>query len=53
MKTAAKNKTGATWRITNKNFQDQKWPHELFLTTKQRTKIRNVFAINMSTNVKY
>ena len=27
-------------------------PHELFLTTRETTKIRNVFANNMSTDVK-
>ena len=27
-------------------------PHELFLTTRQTTKIRNAFANNMSTDVK-
>ena len=35
-----------------KNFQDEELPHELFITTKQTTKIRNVFANNMSTNIK-
>ena len=27
-------------------------PHELFLTIRQKTKIRNVFADNMSTDIK-
>ena len=27
-------------------------PHELFLTTRQTTKIRNAFANNMSTDIK-
>ena len=27
-------------------------PHELFLTTRQRTKIRNAFANNMFTDIK-
>ena len=44
LKSAAKNKTGATLRITKENFQDKELPHELFLTTRQKTKIRNVFA---------
>ena len=49
---AAKNKTGTTLRITKKNFQDEELPHELFLKTRQKTKIRNVFAINTSTDIK-
>ena len=43
---------GATLRITKKNFQDKELPHELFLTTKQTTKIRNAFTNNMLTDVK-
>ena len=52
IKSAAKNKTGKTLRLTNKNFQDEKLPHELFLTTRQTTKIRNIFASNMSRDTK-
>ena len=40
---AAKNKTGAILRLNKKN---------LFLTTRQTTKIRNAFANNMSTYMK-
>ena len=39
-------------RITKKNFQDKELRHELFLTTRQKTKIRNFFANNMLTNMK-
>ena len=52
LKSAAKNKTGATLRITNQKFQDEELPHVLFLTTKQTTKIRNAFANSMSTDIK-
>ena len=52
LKSAAKNKTGATLKITKKNFQDEELPLVLFLTTKQTTTIRNVFANSMSTDVK-
>ena len=45
LKSTAKNKTGTTLRITDKNFQDEELPHELFLTTRQKTKIRNAFEI--------
>ena len=41
---AAKNKTGTILGITKKNFQEEKLPHELFLTARQKTKIRNAFA---------
>ena len=30
-----------------KNFQDKELQHELFITTRQKTKIRNAFADNM------
>ena len=39
LKPAAKNKNGTTLRTTKKNFRDEELFHELFLTTKQRTKI--------------
>ena len=35
-----------------KNFQDDELPYELFLTTRQKTKIKNAFANNMSTDIK-
>ena len=44
LKSAAKNKTGTILRINKKNFEDEELPHELFLTTRQTTKIRNTFA---------
>ena len=52
LKSATKNKTGKTLRLTKKNFEDEKLQHELFLTTTQTTKIRNALANNMSTNIK-
>ena len=39
-----------TWiklRITNKNFQDEELSHELFLTTRQKFKIKIAFAKNI------
>ena len=41
LKSAAKNKTGIILRLNKKNFEDEELEHELFLTTKQTTKIRN------------
>ena len=51
-KSAVKNKTETILRLNKKNFEDEKLPHELFLTTRQTTKIRNTFANNMSTDIK-
>ena len=39
-------------RLNKKNFEDEELPHELFLTTRQTTKIRNAFVSNMSTVIK-
>ena len=35
-----------------KTFKDEELRHELFLTTRQTTKVRNAFANNMSTDIK-
>ena len=51
LKSTAKNRARATLRITKKNFQEEELPHELFLTKRQKTNIRNVFAKNMSTDI--
>ena len=52
LKSTAKNKTGTTIRITYKNFQDEELPLELFLTTRQKTTIRNAFAKKMLISLK-
>ena len=52
LKSAAKNKAGTILRLNKKNFVDEELPHELFLTTRQTTKIRNAFANNMATDIK-
>ena len=36
--------------LNMKNFEDEELPHELFLTTRQTTKLRNTFANNMLTD---
>ena len=51
-KTAVKNKTGTTLRINFKMFDGNYLPHELLLTTRQRTKLRNAFNNNISTDLK-
>ena len=52
VKSAAKNTTETKLGLNKKNFEDEELPHELFLTIRCTTKIRNVFANNMSTDVK-
>ena len=47
-----KNKTETILRKKTKNFEDEELPHELFLTTRQTTKIWNSFTKNMSTDIK-
>ena len=52
LKTAVKTKTGTTLRMSLKMSDGNDLPHELFLTTRQRTKLRNAFNNNMSTDIK-
>ena len=52
LKTAVKDKTGTTLRISWKMFNGNDLPHELLLTTRQKTKLRNAFNNNMSTDLK-
>ena len=52
LKTAVKDKTGTTLRISLKMSNRNDLPHELLLTTKQKTKLRNAFNNNISTNLK-
>ena len=51
LKTSVKNKTGTTLRMNLKMFDGNDLPHELLLTT-QKTKLRNAFNNNMSTDLK-
>ena len=52
MKTAVKNKTGTTLRKSFKIFDKNDLPHELLLTKRQKTNIRNAFNNNISTDLK-
>ena len=52
LKNAVKNKTGTTLRISFKMFNGNNLPHELLSTTRQKTKVRNAFNNNMSTDLK-
>ena len=52
LKTAVKNKTGTTLRISLKMLNGNNLPHELLLTTRQKTNWRNAFNNNTSTDLK-
>ena len=52
IKTAVKNKIGTTLRISLKTFNGNDLPHELLFTTRQKTKLRNTFNNNVSTDLK-
>ena len=52
LKTAVENNEGTKLRINSKTFNPDNLPHELFLTQRQITKIRNNIENNMSTDIK-
>ena len=52
LKTAVKDKTRTTLRMILKMFNGNDLPHELLMTTRQKTKLRNAFNNNTSTNLK-
>ena len=52
LKTAVKNKIGTTLRMSLKMLDGNDLPHELLLTTRQKTKLRNAFNNNMQTDIK-
>ena len=51
-KNAVKDKTGTTLRMSLKMFAGNDLPHDLLLTTRQKTKLRNAFNNNMSIDLK-
>ena len=51
-KKAAKSNEGATLRLSIKNFNKNEHPHELLLTTRQNTKLRNALNNNSATDIK-
>ena len=53
LKDAVKDNTGTTLRIKLKMFDGNDLPHELLLTTRQKTKLRNAFNNNMSADIKF
>ena len=52
LKKAAKSNEGATLRLGIKNFNKNEHPHELLLTTRQNTKLRNAISNNSTTDIK-
>ena len=52
LKDAVSNNTETTLRISFKMFNEKNLPHELLLTTRQKTKIRNAFNNNRSIDLK-
>ena len=52
LKTAAKNKTRTTLRISLKMFNRNDLPHDLLLTTRQKAKLRDALNNNISTDLK-
>ena len=52
LKKAVKNNDGATLQISIKNFDKDELPHELLLTRRQSTKVRNAINKSMATDIK-
>ena len=52
LKTAVENKTGTTLRMNLKMFNGNDLLHELLLTARQKTKLRNSFNNNLSNDLK-
>ena len=52
LKTAVKNNTGTTLRMSLRMFDGKDLPHEFLLTTQQKSKLRNAFNNNMQTDIK-
>ena len=52
LESAIKDNTGTTLGISLKMFDGNNLPHESLLTRRQKTKLRNAFNNNMSTDKK-
>ena len=51
-KKAVKSNEGATLRLGIRNFNKDEDPHELLLTTRQNTKLRNALINKSATDIK-
>ena len=52
LKKAVKSNEGAKLRLGIRNFNKDERPHELLLTTRQDTKLRNALNNNSATDIK-
>ena len=52
LKKAVKSNEGVTLRLSTKNVNKNQVPHELLLTTRQNTKLRNALNNNSATDIK-
>ena len=52
LRKAAKSNEGGTLKLGIKNFNKNEHPHELLLTTRQNTKLRNAISNNLTTDIK-
>ena len=52
LKSAAKNRQGTILRMNARMLSANNLSHELLLTARQTTKLRNAFENNMSTDIK-
>ena len=52
LKSAVKNELGTTLRTNARMFNGNNLPHELFLTQRQTTKLRNAIENNLQTDIK-
>ena len=52
LKKAVKSNERVTLRLSTKNFNKNEVPHELLLTTRQNTKLRNALNNNSATDIK-
>ena len=52
LKKAVKSNEGAKLRLGIRNFNKDEHPHELLLTTRQNTKLRNALNNNSATDIK-
>ena len=51
LKSAVKNRQGTTLRMNTRMFSANNLPHELLLTTRATTKLRNAIENNISTDI--
>ena len=53
LKKAVKSNEGTTLRLGIKNFNKDELPHELLLTIRQSSKLRNAINNNLATDIKF